>query len=62
MRITIDTKEDTIEDIKKVIGVLSSIIKTKSQEPEDQKNVLGILFQENKEEKRKDKISVIPYE
>lgn len=56
MKITIDTKEDSAEEIKKMIGLLSSLVEQTtpdrdiSEKPNlSQENVLGNIFDVNKE-------------
>jgi len=53
MRITIDTKEDSHEDIKQVLNILSNIIRNKDQtainEPVDTTNMMSMFGNSNQE-------------
>jgi len=56
MKITIDTKEDSVEDIKKVIKMLSSLIgedKKEDESPEVSEGVFN-MFDSSAEEKQEE--------
>ena len=59
MRITIDTKEDSYEDIKKVLHVLNHLIENKSpiienKEPVDTTNMMDMFGSAPQEDKAPD--------
>jgi len=54
MKVTIDTKEDEFEDIKKVLGILTHILESKKQEtkvivPADTTNMMEMFNSKEKE-------------
>ncbi len=71
MKITIDTKEDSAEEIKKIIGFLnnfvegSEIVSNKDifEQPDvPQENVLGNVFDVNKDKEEPEEIKPIEQE
>jgi len=55
MKVTIDTKEDEFEDIKKVLGILTHILESKKQEnkvivPTDTTDMMEMFNSESKED------------
>lgn len=56
MKITIDTKEDSHEDIRKVLQMLASLVKAEDQKTEavDTSNLLSMFDQPAKEDKAPD--------
>lgn len=65
MKITIDTKEDSPEEIKKVITMLSSLIHSGNvfeDTPENTSELMGLFDEKKDEEEKKEDTEIVEYD